>query len=242
MAERDEELQLWRSGLQSLQTAPRSRICLFLPAFIAGRAGGALRSAAKAGVHIELYGGMDGAERCMGRFGDPEEFGYEEPFPICAVKSSRWRKNLRKISATGILWGDSKSWDRPDNDRGYLCGGQMRVCVLYVYDVCIFTGNSRTGAPYKGALRAGKRAGGAAGEKTFLPGRACGEPALRRNCERGLRLSRSQKQDAFHRKGLYQRRLTENGSQMLKDGDTVSVEVSGKFIFRGEKHNQKGTA
>ena len=73
--------------MQSLQTAPGSRICLFLPAFLSLAEQEVLwRSAAKAGVHIELYGGMDGAERCMGRFGDPEEFGYEEPFPICAVK------------------------------------------------------------------------------------------------------------------------------------------------------------
>ena len=47
----------------------------------------------------------------------------------------------------------------------------------------------------------------------------------------------------FHRKRLFVNgRLTgKNGSQMLKDGDTVSVrEVFGKFIFRGEKnHNQK---
>lgn len=73
--------------MQSLQTALGSRICLFLPAFYRWAEQEVLwRSAAKAGVHIELYGGMDGAERCMGRFGDPEEFGYEEPFPICAVK------------------------------------------------------------------------------------------------------------------------------------------------------------
>lgn len=84
----------------------------------------------------------------------------------------------------------------------------MRVCVLYVCDVCIFTGNSRTGAPYKGALRAGKRAGGAAGEKTFLPGRACGEPALRRNCERGLETVAQPGADAFFtEKGLCQREV-----------------------------------
>lgn len=33
--------------------------------------------------------------------------------------------------------------------------------------------------------------------------------------------------------------MTENGSQMLKDGDTVSVRGFGKFIFRGEKNTTK---
>ena len=114
----------------------------------------------------------------------------------------------------------------------------MSVCVLYVCDVCIFTGNSRTGAPYKGALRAGRKAGGVAGEKTFLPGRACGEPALRRSAV--WRLSRSQGQTLFSQKKVFVNgRLTENGSQMLKDGDTVSVRGFGKFIFRGEKNTTK---
>ena len=74
--------------------------------------------------------------------------------------------------------------------------------------VDIFTGNSRTGAPYKGALRAGRKAGGVAGEKTFLPGRACGEPALRRNCERGLETVAQPGADAFFtEKGLCQREV-----------------------------------
>ena len=70
------------------------------------------------------------------------------------------------------------------------------------------TGNAGTGAPYKGALRAGRKAGGVAGEKTFLPGRACGEPALRRNCERGLETVAQPGADAFFtEKGLCQREV-----------------------------------
>lgn len=32
------------------------------------------------------FGGADGAERVMARFGDPKEIGYEAPFPISCVK------------------------------------------------------------------------------------------------------------------------------------------------------------
>ena len=35
---------------------------------------------------ITRFGGADGAERIMARFGDPEEIGYEAPFPITCVK------------------------------------------------------------------------------------------------------------------------------------------------------------
>ena len=54
------------------------------------------------------------------------------------------------------------------------------------------------------------------------------------------RLSRSQGQTLFSQKKVFVNgRLTENGSQTLKDGDTVSVRGFGKFIFRGEKHTTK---
>ena len=54
------------------------------------------------------------------------------------------------------------------------------------------------------------------------------------------RLSRSQGQTLFSQKKVFVNgRLTENGSQTLKDGDTVSVRGFGKFIFRGEKNTTK---
>lgn len=38
------------------------------------------------GHKYTAFGGTEGAERIVIRFGDPEEMGYEAPFPICAVK------------------------------------------------------------------------------------------------------------------------------------------------------------
>ena len=87
MAERDKELQLLEKRFAELADRAWQQNLFVFTGFLSLVEQEVLwRSAAKAGVHIELYGGMDGAERCMGRFGDPEEFGYEEPFPICAVK------------------------------------------------------------------------------------------------------------------------------------------------------------
>ena len=209
MAERDKELQLLEKRFAELADRAWQQNLFVFTGFLSLAEQEVLwRSAAKAGVHIELYGGMDGAERCMGRFGDPEEFGYEEPFPICAVKIEPLAEKFAENFSHRDFMGAILNLGIDRSDRGYLCGGQMRVCVLYVCDVCIFTGNSRTGAPYKGALRAGRKAGGVAGEKTFLPGRACGEPALRRNCERGLETVAQPGADAFFtEKGLCQREV-----------------------------------
>lgn len=38
------------------------------------------------GIHYELFGGAEGAERIMIRFGDPSDAGYEQPFPIVSLK------------------------------------------------------------------------------------------------------------------------------------------------------------
>ena len=209
MAERDKELQLLEKRFAELADRAWQQNLFVFTGFLSLAEQEVLwRSAAKAGVHIELYGGMDGAERCMGRFGDPEEFGYEEPFPICAVKIEPLAEKFAENFSHRDFMGAILNLGIDRSTIGDLCGGQMRVCVLYVCDVCIFTGNSRTGAPYKGALRAGRKAGGAAGEKTFLPGRACGEPALRRNCERGLETVAQPGADAFFtEKGLCQREV-----------------------------------
>jgi RNA-binding protein YlmH len=39
------------------------------------------------GIHYEKFGGAVGAERVMIRFGNPEELGYEQNFPISTVKA-----------------------------------------------------------------------------------------------------------------------------------------------------------
>ncbi len=36
--------------------------------------------------HVTLFGGAEGCERVMARFGDPEALGWEEPFPIVCLK------------------------------------------------------------------------------------------------------------------------------------------------------------
>lgn len=39
------------------------------------------------GVHFESFGGAEGAERVVVRFGDPEELGYTVPYPIITLKA-----------------------------------------------------------------------------------------------------------------------------------------------------------
>ena len=52
---------------------------------------------------ITVSGGCDGTERQMIRFGNPEEFGYEEEFPISCIHC-RPMQSLQKNVITGMSW------------------------------------------------------------------------------------------------------------------------------------------
>lgn len=68
-----------------------------------------LRRAAKRypAAHVTLFGGTEGCERVMARFGDPEELGWEEPFPIVclriAPKSQKFAEALSHRDFLGSL-------------------------------------------------------------------------------------------------------------------------------------------
>ena len=59
------------------------------------------------GIKYELFGGCEGAERVMVRFGDSEEIGYEVPFPIVtlriAPKSLKFAEPLTHRDFLGAL-------------------------------------------------------------------------------------------------------------------------------------------
>ena len=61
------------------------------------------------GARYTVFGGAEGTERIMIRFGDPEELGYEEPFPIATLKieplSVKYAENLTHRDYLGSVLG-----------------------------------------------------------------------------------------------------------------------------------------
>ena len=59
------------------------------------------------GAKYSFFGGADGTERIMIRFGDKEDFGYEEPFPIVTIKaeplSVKFAENLTHRDYLGSI-------------------------------------------------------------------------------------------------------------------------------------------
>ncbi len=55
-------------------------------------------------VAVTAFGGVEGCERIMLRFGDPEELGYEEPFPIqCLIATPTSRKYAEALTHRDVL-------------------------------------------------------------------------------------------------------------------------------------------
>lgn len=64
----------------------------------------ALRECDLRGYRYRLFGGADGAERVIARFGDAEELGYEADFPIsCLLISPRSEKFADKLTHRDFL-------------------------------------------------------------------------------------------------------------------------------------------
>ena len=58
---------------------------------------------------VTLFGGTDNADRCIARFGRPDELGYEQPFPIICLKADpaalKYSEQLTHRDYLGALMG-----------------------------------------------------------------------------------------------------------------------------------------
>lgn len=192
-------------------------------------------------IGYTLFGGVDGCERQMLRFGKEEMLGYEEPFPICCVQirptAPKFADKLTHRDFLGALMnlgierntlGDIFITDK----TGYVfCHEKVAEYMLVSVDRIRHT-------TVKCKLLA------EAPEAT-LP--TLKKESLIVSSERldGIvaklfHLSRSQSLLLFREKKVFVNgRCMENNSGICKEGDIVSVRGCGKFIYRGCVHETK---
>lgn len=188
-----------------------------------------------------IFGGHDNAERVMIRFGNPEELGYEEPFPITLIHMKpllqkfsddfSHRDFLGALMNLGInrdLLGDILVGDR----QGYLfCQTSIAdfICeeltkVKHTHIVCSIAE----------ALSEYQEKPPAAEEHLTSSERLDGLIA------QIYKLSRSQSLTLFRDKKVFVNgRLTENNSRSCKVGEVINVRGFGKFIYDGIGYTTK---
>lgn len=190
-----------------------------------------------ASARYTLFGGADGTERVMVRFGDAESLGYEEDFPISIIKIEpkaqkfadrlTHRDFLGAILNLGIerkLLGDIIITD----NVGYLFAKQD-IAPFIASELSVIKHTSVTCREISAAELPSATLFKTERVKIQLSGER-----LDAVISKVFSLSREESLGLF-RKGLVfvGGRLTENNSYTPKPDDVVSVRGHGRFIYRG---------
>lgn len=182
-----------------------------------------------------VFGGRDNADRVMIRFGNPEDLGYAEEFPIRCVMiepiSKKFAEALTHRDFLGCLMnlgikrseiGDIVVEEKAayvfctEKMAEYICSEITRVRHTVVS--CSITENlpEETGSQTtEGEVQVSSERIDGVISKVF-------------------RISRSACSELFREKKIFVNgRCNENSSYLLKEGDKISVRGFGKFIFSG---------
>lgn len=190
-----------------------------------------------------LNGGFEGADRVVLRFGNPEELGYEMPFPIVCIHVSplakKFAEELSHRDFLGALMnlgierstiGDIKVGEKQaylfcvDSIAEFICDNLEKVRHTFVKctvteDFCnVFQEEPESVDIQVSSLRAD------------------GVVAKVYN------MSREKSLELFRTGKVYvEGRLCENNSRLLKTGETVNARGYGKFVLTGEpRETRKG--
>lgn len=196
---------------------------------------------AESGVSVSLDGGTWQAERQMARFGNPEELGYEEPFPItCLCAAPPVEKFAEPVTHRDFLGAVMNlGIDRStvgdifiDGKKAYIFCTQ--AIAPWLEDNLSQVGHTRVKCAEVDGVENLPERKLAYREENVASLRCDGIIAAVWN------LSRSQSLELFRQKKVFVNgRLTENNSSVLKPEDVLSARGFGKFIFRGEKHTTR---
>ena len=191
-----------------------------------------LQSARRELTRYECFGGTEGCERVMARFGNADEMGYEEPFPIACVKINPLQQRFAdELSHRDILGAVMNL----GIERGCVGDIVLRDNVAYLFAlerIAPFICENLTRVRHTSVCAA---------VTEDLPGGALfrTEPvrlnvtSLRTDCVVAAlyHLSRGNAEKLFAAQKVFINGRLCAGSAQLKEGDIVSVRGSGRFAF-----------
>lgn len=190
---------------------------------------------------VKLWGGSEQCERKMVRFGNPQELGYEEDFPISCIfikpLIAKFADNLShrdflgaimNLSIERTIVGDILIKDKSayvfclEKIAPYLIENLDQIRHTHVH--CEIADNIEEMVQREPAHK----------EIIVASRRIDGMVAKLYN------ISRTQSIELFRIKKVYVNgRIQENNSYMVKEGDSITVRGFGKFIFQREVYQTK---
>lgn len=186
-------------------------------------------------VGYTLFGGVEGCERKMVRFGNAEAFGYDVPFPILAVRvaprSAKFAEDLTHRDFLGALM-------HLGIERDTLGDIILREGEAYVFAAehiaPFLTENLKE--VRRTPVHCASAESVPEGELFRLSGKTVQVTSVRADAVAAhvWNLSRGDSQNCFRAgKAFINGVLTESPSAPLKEGDIVSIRGLGRFIYRG---------
>ena len=192
-------------------------------------------------TRYECFGGVAGCERVMARFGDPDEMGYETPFPITCVKISPLQQKFAdELSHRDILGAVMHL----GIERSCLGDIVLRDNVAYLFAterIAPFICENLTKVKHTSVSCEAADAP-PEGELFRTEEFTVNVSSLRADCVVAAvwRLSRGNAEKLFAAQKVFiNGRLTESGSAQLKENDVVSVRGTGRFLYKTVSGNSK---
>ncbi|MBO5291954.1 MAG: hypothetical protein J6B10_02100 [Lachnospiraceae bacterium] len=190
-----------------------------------------------------VWGGYDGSERQMVRFGSTEELGYEVEFPIVCIKVVPLLKKFADELSHRDFLGALMNLGIERDTLGDILVQEREGYVFAQETIADFIIENLTRVKHT-AMRCERCEQPPAilkkepVEKSIVTASCRADSIL----SKVYNLSRSQSLLLFQEKKVYVNgRVNENNSGLLKDGDVVAVRGYGKFIYRGIQYeNKKG--
>lgn len=190
-----------------------------------------------------LFGGAAGCERVMARFGNPDDIGYEQEFPIRVIKIEplvrKFSDELNHRDFLGALMNLGIERDVTGdimirNNTAYVFAAE-RIAdyiaqsldrIKHTSVKCICIGTDEIKEPFAANLQK---------EEIIVP-----SERLDVIISKLYNMSRSQTNEIFReRKVFVNGRLCENNSMVIAEKDIAAVRGHGKFMYGGVKHITK---
>lgn len=187
-------------------------------------------------VPYAIWGGYEGAERVMIRFGSEEMLGYEEAFPVVCLKICPLAEKFADALTHRDYLGAMMNLGIERDVLGDILIEEKNAWIFCSQSMSDFISKNLIKVKHTSVLCEISE------ELPYFSSRDIQEVKIQIPSERidGIvakvyKLSRSESAELFRQKRIFvEGRLCENNSRLLKTGDTVSVRGYGKFEYRGE--------
>lgn len=192
-------------------------------------------------VPFTLFGGTQGTERQMVRFGDEQELYYSEDFPIACLKIEPLNAKFADTLSHRDYLGSIMNLSIEREHIGDIVIKENCAFVFVTKKMSGFISENLTKIKHTSVKCTECEFEGADSLFTLEDSDIISS-SLRADCviAAAFNLSRSTAQALFDGKKIFiNSALTENSSKQLKENDTVSVRGFGKFIFRNELSQTK---